>query len=118
MIAMQSMALDDEESYDTAMPIASDMKPDFPWELRLTLTDVTMKKLGIDPAEALQGIGGMVQIHALARITSASMNQSEDGDPCCRVELQIEDMGVDGDDTVEPPAAAPKPRLLYKSATA
>lgn len=118
MNAMQSMAMDDEESFDAPMPIPMADKPEYPYGLRICLTDIEMTKLGIDPAEAMQGIGGVVFLHALARITSASMNQMESGDACCRVELQIEDMSIDTDDTIDMAAPSPPKRGLasiYKS---
>lgn len=103
MTTMKSMALDDEDAYDYAMPITSDERPEFPWELRITLTDKTMKKLGLDPSVALGGIGDTVMIHAMARITSASIDQREGQDePCARVELQIESMALGDDPSSEP----------------
>lgn len=112
--ALVSMENDDEESHDYPMPLTAPEPPKYPWELRIALTDVTMKKLGIDPAEAMEGIGGLVQIHALARITDVSIRDSNHADgPCCRVELQIEDMAIDSEDDAE---AEPKRglALIYK----
>ena len=117
MHPMVSMAYDDEESYEAPMPIAMDDKPSYPYELRIALTDKTMAKLGIDPAEAMQGIGGLVHLHALARITSASMDQREGGEACCRVELQIEDMSIESEDAENAEVAPPKRTMasIYKT---
>lgn len=115
MSTLKSMALDEDEQFEYAMPIAADDKPEYPYELRLSLSDKTMAKLGIDPEEAVGGVGGMVMIHAMARITSASINQREgEEEPCARVELQIEEMAIDGE---EPAEAPPKRGLasIYKS---
>lgn len=110
MTTMKSMALDEEDQYDYAMPISTPDKPEFPYELRISLTDKTMKKLGLDPSVALGGIGDTVMIHAMARITSASIDQREGQDePCARVELQIESMAL-GD---EPSADVSKKKRTF-----
>ena len=118
---MKSMELDEEESYDSVMPIPMPDKPSFPYGLRICLTDAEFKKLGIDPTEAMQGIGGLVHLHGLARITSASMDQRDGGEACCRVELQIEDLAIESEEAenAEVDAAAPsKISRLYKTAAA
>jgi len=115
---MVSMELDEEESLDTVMPIPMDEKPEYPYGLRICLTDAEMTKLGIDPSEAVTGIGGLVHIHALARITSASLDQNADG-ARARVELQIEDMAVESEDDENGEAddapVAKKRSLIYAS---
>lgn len=113
MMKLHSLALTEDEQYDYHTPISTPDRPEFPWETRLTLTDKTMAKLGIDPEEAVGGVGGTVMIHAMARITSASIDQRDGGEPCARVELQIESMAIDGDEAEE----APKRGLasIYKS---
>ena len=91
MIALQSMELDDEDKLDAPMPIAMPDKPDYPFGLVISLTDAELAKLDLDPADAT--VGGMFMFTAMARITSVSSNESE-GRSCCRVEAQIEQMGI------------------------
>lgn len=94
MIAMQSMELDDEEKLDAILPFTMD-KPDFPCGLRICLTEAEFEKLKLDPSEA--EIGGMFHLHGLARVTSVSMTDGSNG-KCCRVEAQIEDLGIESED--------------------
>ena len=94
MRVMKSMELDEIASYDAPLPLGGP-KPRFPYGLRICLTDEEFKKLDLDPSEA--EIGGLVHLHAMARITSVSANSDEDGDHC-RVELQIEDLDIESED--------------------
>ncbi len=95
---MQSMELDDEDKLDA--PVAGLAgKPDFPWGLRISLTEKEFVKLNLDPSEAV--VGGIVHLHALARITSVSHSDSEHNTsgPSTRVEMQIEDMCIESEDS-------------------
>lgn len=95
MRAMQSMELDDEDKLDTIMPIPMASKPDYPYGLRICLTEKEFEKLKLDPSAA--EVGGMVHLHAMARITSVSSSEGEMGH-CCRVELQIENLAIESED--------------------
>ena len=68
-----------------------------------SLLTTSRKKLGLD--NDLPEVGEVLQFSAIARVTSASMNERENGvgasDMCCRVELQITDMGVPAADAAE-----------------
>lgn len=112
MIVMTSMELDDDQSYDAAMPIPMQDKPRFPYGLAICLTQDEFDKLGLDPVEAV--IGGMVHLHAMARITSVRMSQDEGGDSC-RVELQIENLAVESEDeeNAEADAIMPARKSIY-----
>ena len=93
---MVDMELDDESKLDAPMPIAMNSKPDYPYGLRISLTNREMKKLDLDPDYA--EVGGIVHLSAMARITSVSHNTNgPDGYNCC-VELQIEDLAVHSED--------------------
>ena len=84
------LELNDEDKMDMAVPeIAS--KPDYPWGLRICLTDKELEKLGL---EADCEIGDMIDIRCFATVTSVSK-----GDGGCRVELQIEKMAVENEMT-------------------
>lgn len=91
---MKSMELDDEEKLDACQPLPCS-KPDYPYGLRICLTEAEFKKLDLDPADAQ--IGGIFHLHGLARITAISSNDSDNG-PCCRVEAQIEDLEIESED--------------------
>jgi hypothetical protein len=84
--------------------------PKYPYGLCLSLDDESLEKLGLDGD--LPEVGEVLQFSAIARVTSASMNEHENGagasDTCCRVELQITDMGV--------PAANPAEVQVERSA--
>jgi hypothetical protein len=92
---MKSMELDDEDKLDIheAMPI---LKPDYPCGLRISLTEKEFEKLGLDHTEA--EVDGMVHGFFMGRVTSVSQNQNGDGSKCCRVEIQIEDLGIESED--------------------
>ena len=92
---MISMEMDDEDKLDAVQPIPMDRKPDFPYGLRIHLTEKEFAKLNLDPADAVSG--GIVHLHALARISHVSASDG-DGGACCRVEMQIEDLAIESQD--------------------
>ena len=113
MVPMVSMELDDDEITDTVLPIPTDA-PRYPYGLCITLTKAEFDKLGIDPSVAQ--VGGLVQLNALARITSYSCNETQNGEDC-RCELQIEDLGIPSDDEEaegEAPAPVAQKKSLYR----
>lgn len=93
-IKMQSMELDDDDKLDACTPMPCE-KPDFPYGLRISLTEKELSKMGLDPAEATTG--GLVHGHFMGRITSVSTEQ-RDGEDRCRVEIQIEDLAIESED--------------------
>jgi len=95
MISMVSLELTDDEKYDSSSPIPMPDKPDYPYGMKICLTDAEIEKLGIDPAEAT--VGGKFMMQGLACITSVSCNDGPDG-KCWRLEAQIEDLGILGED--------------------
>lgn len=120
VMAMKSMEMDDEDMMDMACPMPIDLKnrPKFPWGLKICLTQSEVDKLEIDPEDAF--VGGIVHLHALARITSVSCEQTEGG-PSCRIELQIEDMALPLESEDEENAMADRSmggrlRGMYKTA--
>lgn len=92
---MTSMELDDEDKMDAVMPIAMPVGPDYPFGLRICLTEKEFTKLGLDPSEAC--VGGMVHGHFMARITSVSADDTTNGSSC-RCEMQIEDLNIESED--------------------
>lgn len=70
--------------------------PEYPYGCCISLDDETLEKLGL--SGDLPGVGESIHGCFVAKVTSASMNEriNADGskDNCCRIELQITDMGV------------------------
>lgn len=94
MRTMQSMELDDEDKMDAMRPMPMS-EPDFPYGLRICLTEKEIEKLDLDPKDAR--VGGTFHLMAMARVTSVSMTENDDG-PCCRIEAQIEELSVEDED--------------------
>lgn len=95
MYPMVSMELDDEDQLDAPIAMPGMPRPRFPYGLRISITDKELEKMDLDHDDAV--VGGMIHIHALARITSVSENDTDQG-KCCRIEAQIEDMCVESED--------------------
>lgn len=95
MRIMHSMEMDDIEKYDATTPYPVSEKADYPYGLRICLTHAEFEKLDLDPSVAV--VGGMVHLHAVARITSVHATDNEGGSQC-RVEMQIEDLAIDSED--------------------
>ena len=101
MRVMRSMELSDESNLDAVTPIPMPNKPDYPYGLRITLTNEELDKLDLDHEDA--EVGGLVHLFAMARITSVSQNEDTAGDKCCRIELQIESLGVEDESQEDEP---------------
>lgn len=78
------LELDDEDKRDFAIPAET---PDYPWGLRLCLTEAELKKLGCEPGDAPE-VGDLLHFAAFAKVTSYSVNDTGSGSQR-RVELQI-----------------------------
>lgn len=91
------MEMDDEDKLDSIMPISvKDMdKPEYPWGLRISITDKEFDKLGLDPSEGI--LGGFVTGKFIGKVTSMSISSGEGGDGCCRCEIQIQQLCIDCD---------------------
>lgn len=92
---MVSMELTDDEKLDAVTPIAMPDKPEFPYGMRICLTEAEFEKLKIDPAEAF--VGGTFHLFGMARITNVSESDGPNG-KTCRVECQIEDLAIESED--------------------
>lgn len=101
------MELDDESKLDMAMPIAMPDRPDYPYGLRICLTEKELEKLGLPVPDA----GDYLDLRGMACVTSVSCDKRESGDTC-RVELQIEKIAVENEDTEDAPS--PRRRLPYR----
>lgn len=85
------MELDDEDKLDAAMPIPMPNKPDYPYGLRLCLTEKELTKLGL---EADCEVGEYLDMRCFGTVTSVSKTDGPDGGSC-RVEIQIEKIAVE-----------------------
>ena len=95
---MVSMEMDDEDKNDSLRPIPCET-PDYPYGLRISLTEKEIAKLDLDHA-SLQ-VGGLIHLHGFARITSvgSSEHRSESGGGKSQhCELQIEDLSIESED--------------------
>ena len=103
------MELDDEDKLDLGIccgpsPDYSEPKklvPQYPWGLRISLTQSEIEKLGLDEDDV--EAGSCVHLKAFARVTnvsSESMRDSRTGEVrnVSRVELQIEKIAVEDED--------------------
>lgn len=95
MIVLQNMELDDESKLDAVQPMATPEKPDYPYGLRICLTQEEFAKLGLDPADAFRG--GIVHGHFMGEITCVNIRDDEGG-PCHRVEVQITHLAIESED--------------------
>lgn len=89
---LTSMELDDEQKLDAPMPIRMPSKPDFPFGLRICLTNCELDKLNLDISEAV--VGGIVHGQFIGRITNVSASDGDTG-PSSRTEIQIESLCLD-----------------------
>jgi hypothetical protein len=92
---MTSMELDDEEKLDAFQPIPAP-KPDYPYGLRIVLTNAELCKLNLDSSDAF--VGGILHGHFLGTITSVSSLQNTEGEDCARVEVQITALTIESED--------------------
>lgn len=84
---MVDMANEPDEAEKDASPIVdASNEPKYPYGLAISLTEKELEKLGVDYTDWT--VGDHFHLHALAKITSISLNQMQDGS-CCRVGLQI-----------------------------
>ena len=87
------MAMDDEAKIDMVKPMPLDEVPDYPFGLRICLTQEDLDKLGLD---ADCEVGDLLDMRCFATVTSVSKNEVN-GKPSCRVELQIEKIAVENE---------------------
>ena len=98
MRSYTSMELDDEDKLDRAIPQIAD-KPDYPWGLRISLTESELQKLECDPGDEPE-VGDLLHFAAFAKVTSFSKNDTGNGSER-RVELQIVMMSCIEDESTE-----------------
>ena len=91
---MVDMELDDEDKLDLSAAIPA-LKPEYPYGLKISLTEKEFEKLGLDHSVA--EVDGIIHGHFMGRITSVSHEQRQEKE-CCRVEIQIESLEIESED--------------------
>lgn len=92
-----SMEYDDEDQEDMAIP-AMPEKPQFPYGLRISLSEKEIDKCECDPEDVK--VGDLIHLtEVFARVTSVNHNDGEGG-KTSRWELQIEHLNIE-DETLE-----------------
>lgn len=95
MVDMKRSPKEKVEVAESTSPVADNI-PDYPWGLSISLCEEELEKLGIDPENL--GVGDILHMHALMKITSVSSSENEHTGKCCRVELQITHMSGEEED--------------------
>lgn len=91
-----SMELDDEDKLDFCAPVPCD-RPDYPYGLRICLSEKELKKLGLPVPE----MGDMIDMRAFGEVTSCTLTNTN-GEETCRVEIQIQRIAVENEATESP----------------
>lgn len=111
---------EEQKMYDAPAIASKPSVPEYPYGACISLEDETLEKIGL--AGDLPAVGEMIHFGAIAKVTSASMNERIGPDgvakQCCRIELQITDMGVlsaDPADNEMAKSAARRERFYGKS---
>jgi formylmethanofuran:tetrahydromethanopterin formyltransferase len=91
---MTDMALTTDEKAERMMPPPPNETPDYPSGLCICLTQDELEKLDIEnDAE----VGDTIHLVAFAKVTSVSEN-TVNGEPKCRIELQITHLAAEDED--------------------
>lgn len=110
MVDMSLTPKDQGKSYPMACSPSIGGQPVYPYGLSISLGDEQLAKLDL---EADCEIGDIIDLRAMARVTSVSQNETTDG-KCCRIELQIIMLGVENEDDED---EEEKPRRKLRSLT-
>ncbi|HEV2133793.1 MAG TPA: hypothetical protein VGR47_05975 [Terracidiphilus sp.] len=92
MASLINMENTPAEAQQMTNPTAADA-PKYPWGLCITLNDDSLDKLGV---KTLPAVGTEVTIVAKATVSGTRESQSEGGESCASMDLQITDMQIDG----------------------
>lgn len=101
------MTMDDKEKQEYINPSAN--PPKYPYGLCVSLCEDELEKLGLDAEEL--ALGDMLHLHALAKVTSVSKNDTEHGSHE-RVELVL--AYIQCEDEGEEDKKVDKTKKLYK----
>lgn len=110
MADMRRTEAEKEEAAEAAIPTAASME-DYPWGLRICLTEAELAKIGFESGEL--EVGDMVHLHCFATVTSCSENSTDQG-KTCRVEMTLTHISAEDEDEENEEEEAPRgPRRLY-----
>lgn len=100
---MIDMAKTPEEVKKEAPAALADTPPKvpvYPWGLCLSLDEDSLAKVGV--GDEMPSVGEMIHLCAMAKVTSVSENEMEDGNggkkTCRRIELQITHLATENED--------------------
>lgn len=114
---MTDMALTPSEAVEQTMPMSLANTPRYPYGLCISLCQDELEKLGFAAGD--MEVGDVVHLHALAKVTSVSQNETEGG-MNSRVELQLVMIEIESEDAeneaAEPMSAKKRRSALYRDA--
>lgn len=105
--AMQDMSMDEKEKAE----ITSPSPPKYPYGLCISLCQDELDKLGLEASDL--GVGDMIHLHSLAKVTSVSSYDSEDGSHQ-RVELVLAYISTENEESEDEEADKGMISRLYK----
>lgn len=105
--AMVDMAATPDEEQE----ILSPSPPKYPYGLCISLCQDELEKLGLEEEEL--SVGDMIHLHALAKVTSVSSYESEDGSHD-RVELVLAYIAAEDEDEENEEEDRETPRLYRR----
>lgn len=73
-----------EEQHIVSTPLAD--VPKYPYGTSISLDEKVLEKMGVDYSD--WKVGDIFHIHAMAKVTSISEHESQDGEKCC-VSMQL-----------------------------
>ena len=79
------LALSPSEVEETQAPLAAEA-PKYPYGTSISLDEKILEKMDVDRSD--WAVGDIFHLHALAKVTSISEHENQDGGKCC-VTLQI-----------------------------
>lgn len=96
MLVMKDMRLAESEVPKLDLPVERTPGPEYPYGLRICLTERELALLDLDPEQAC--VDGVVHLHAICCITSVSSNDTQGGGKSCRIELCMEKIAIESED--------------------
>ena len=90
------MAKSEEEISTQNSPLATSDADKYPYGLRITLGSDELEKLNVDHSD--WSVGETFHLHAFAKVTSISSNETEGGEKRCCVTLQITHLAGESED--------------------
>lgn len=89
-----------EEAGEAELAAVETPPAQYPYGLCLALSEDELQKLEVEDGEL--EVGDLLDLRALAKVTSVSKSDVEGGGARCRIELQITHMALENETTEEP----------------